>query len=100
VLVATTQLVPLLLLTHAALEFRYLLDPFFPSWGQSIAQGVSSNYLTFPKLSTFGGAGFPVPFWDKWWVATVPALALAATVVAFAVLGDSLRDVLDPRSEL
>lgn len=98
VLVATTQLVPLLLLTHAALEFLFLLDPFLPSWGQSIANGLSTEYLTFPKLSNFGPPGFPVPFWQKWWVATVPTAALAATVAAFAVLGDALRDVLDPRS--
>ncbi len=100
VLVATTQLVPLLLLTHATLEFLFLLDPFLPSWGQSIAQGLSTKFLTFPKLSGFGPPGFPVPFWDKWWVATMPALALAASVSAFAVLGDALRDVLDPRSEV
>lgn len=100
VLVATTQLVPLLLLTHATLEFLFLLDPFLASWGQSIAQGLSTKYMTFPKLSGFGPPGFPVPFWDKWWVATMPALALGGTVTAFAVLGDALRDVLDPRSEV
>lgn len=100
VLVATTQLVPLLLLTHATLEFLFLLDPFLPSWGQSIAEGLSTKFMTFPKLSGFGPPGFPVPFREKWWVATMPALALTATVTAFAVLGDALRDVLDPRSEV
>jgi len=34
---------------------------------------------------------------DTWWVALFPGLAIVVTVLAFNVLGDALRDVLDPR---
>jgi peptide/nickel transport system permease protein len=33
----------------------------------------------------------------KWWLPLFPGLAIVATVLAFNVLGDALRDVLDPR---
>jgi hypothetical protein len=35
---------------------------------------------------------------DAWWISTLPGVAIAATVVALSVLGDALRDRLDPRS--
>jgi peptide/nickel transport system permease protein len=35
---------------------------------------------------------------DQWWVATVPGLAIFLVSLGFNLLGDSLRDVLDPRS--
>jgi peptide/nickel transport system permease protein len=34
---------------------------------------------------------------DAWWVANAPGVAIMLTVLSFNVLGDSLRDVLDPR---
>lgn len=36
-------------------------------------------------------------FPDIWWVVLFPGVAIVATVLAFNVLGDALRDVLDPR---
>jgi peptide/nickel transport system permease protein len=38
------------------------------------------------------------PFQIYWWAITFPALAIFVTVLAFSLLGDGLRDVLDPRS--
>jgi len=32
-----------------------------------------------------------------WWVVTLPGLAILATVLAFNLMGDGLRDALDPR---
>jgi ABC-type dipeptide/oligopeptide/nickel transport system permease subunit len=32
-----------------------------------------------------------------WWITTFPGLAILLTVIAFNLLGDSLRDALDPR---
>lgn len=32
-----------------------------------------------------------------WWVVTLPGLAILITVLAFNLLGDGLRDALDPR---
>jgi len=34
---------------------------------------------------------------DQWWVSGFPGLAILSLVLAFNVLGDSLRDLLDPR---
>jgi peptide/nickel transport system permease protein len=36
-------------------------------------------------------------FAGNWWVVLFPGIAIVATVLAFNVLGDALRDVLDPR---
>lgn len=35
-----------------------------------------------------------------WWVTTFPGLAIMVTVMAINLLGDGLRDVLDPRMRL
>ncbi len=35
---------------------------------------------------------------DQWWVATMPGLAIFVVSLGFNLLGDGLRDALDPRS--
>lgn len=67
------------ILTAAALSFLGLgaQDPT-PDWGLMVSQGQS--YIT-----TF------------WWIVTFPALAILLTALAFNLLGDGLRDVLDPK---
>jgi peptide/nickel transport system permease protein len=64
--------------------------------------------LYFATLSFLGlGAKPPEPEWgsmvsggvdvmDQWWVATFPGLAILSLVSAFNLLGDSIRDALDP----
>jgi peptide/nickel transport system permease protein len=64
--------------------------------------------LSFATLSFLGlGAKPPQPEWgsmvssgvdvmDQWWVATFPGLAILSLVFAFNLLGDSIRDALDP----
>jgi peptide/nickel transport system permease protein len=49
-----------------------------PSWGS----------IFFDGINFFAG---------NWWVAFFPGVAIVITVLAFNVLGDALRDVLDPR---
>jgi peptide/nickel transport system permease protein len=56
------------------------------------------------------GAQPPLPEWgamisagrkvllDQWWVATVPGIAIFVVSLGFNLLGDGLRDVLDPKS--
>ena len=34
---------------------------------------------------------------QAWWVSTFPGLAIVFTVIAFNLMGDGLRDALDPR---
>ena len=36
---------------------------------------------------------------DQWWVPTVPGIAIFVVSLGFNLLGDGLRDVLDPKSE-
>lgn len=72
--------------------------------------GVANVIALETGLSYLGlGAREPTPSWGSifldgvdffagnWWVVLFPGLAIIATVLAFNVLGDALRDVLDPR---
>lgn len=80
VITATTHLIPLLILAEAAIAFLDLGPVALSSWGQIIAQGIEGQY--FPQT---------------WWISTIPMLFLLVTIVSFSVLGDALRDALDPR---
>lgn len=67
-------------LTAAALGFIGLgAQPPTPEWGAMINDG--RNY-------------FP----EKWWVATFPGMAIFIMVFSWNLLGDGIRDLLDPRS--
>ena len=66
------------ILAEASLSFLGLGPQDVPSWGQMLSQG--TDYLLFaPHISIFSG------------------LAIFLTVLAFNLLGDALRDRLDPR---
>jgi peptide/nickel transport system permease protein len=67
------------ILTVSALSFLGLgaQDPT-PDWGLMVAEG--QNYFT-----------------TAWWVVTFPGLAILVTAFAFTLLGDGLRDLLDPK---
>jgi peptide/nickel transport system permease protein len=66
------------ILTFASLSFLGLgSPPEVPEWGAMIAAG--RDYL------------------DQWWIATFPGFAILTLVLALNVVGDGLRDVLDPR---
>lgn len=70
----------LAILMLSALSFMGLgAKPPIPEWGAMITTG--RNY-----------------FLDYWWVPTFPGLAIFVTVLAFNVLGDWIRDLLDPRT--
>lgn len=67
------------ILIAASLSFIGLgAQPPSPEWGAMIAVG----------------RGFVL---DQWWYATFPGLFILITVIGFNILGDALRDVLDPR---
>ncbi len=72
--------------------------------------GFSSAVLDAAALSFLGmGAQPPTPEWGAmladarefilraWWVVTFPGLAILITVLAFNLMGDGLRDALDPK---
>ena len=70
-----------IILTAAGLGFLGLgAQPPLPEWGAMISTG--REFLL-----------------DQWWVATIPGLAILVVSMGFNLLGDGLRDVLDPRSE-
>jgi dipeptide transport system permease protein len=72
--------------------------------------GISTAILDAAALGFLGlGAQPPSPEWGTmladarefvvraWWVVTFPGLAILVTVLAFNLLGDGLRDALDPK---
>jgi peptide/nickel transport system permease protein len=68
-----------IILTAAGLGFLGLgAQPPLPEWGAMISTG--RQYLL-----------------DQWWVATVPGIAILIVSLGFNLLGDGLRDVLDPK---
>ncbi len=68
------------ILIAAGLGFLGLgVQPPLPEWGLMISSG--RKYL-----------------FEQWWVATMPGLAIFVVSLGFNLLGDGLRDVLDPRS--
>ncbi|RAJ86788.1 MULTISPECIES: ABC transporter permease [unclassified Streptomyces] len=82
VLVYATMMIPTNITAEAALSFLGVgvKDPT-PSWGQMLNAAQAGNwYLTDP------------------WFLAVPAGALVLTVLAFNLLGDAVRDALDPKS--
>jgi peptide/nickel transport system permease protein len=80
VVVATLEL-GVVIVTEASLSFLGLgAGASTPSWGGMLADGRA--YIT-----------------AAWWLATLPGLAIFLLVLAVNVLGDGLRDALDPRSE-
>lgn len=81
VVLATLQMA-FVLLTEAALSFLGLgVNPSTPTWGTMINDG--RNYI-----------------YNAWWVITFPGVAILLTVLAINLLGDWLRDVLDPTLRL
>ena len=67
------------ILAEAALSFLGMgIQPPTPTWGGMISDGRA--YLAV-----------------AWWVATMPGLVLTLAVIGFNLLGDYLRDRIDPR---
>jgi len=68
-----------MVLLESGLSFLGLgIQPPQPSWGAMLAEG--RDYLS-----------------NAWWLATVPGMAISLVVLGANLLGDGLRDVLDPR---
>ena len=79
-IVTVTFLMGVAVIAEASLSFLGLgVGPDVPSWG-GMLRGATKNYI---------GIG---P-----WLPVVPGLAIATLVFSWNVMGDSLRDVLDPR---
>lgn len=97
-----------------ASKMRLMFDTILPNcWAPLIVQatlGFSTAILDAAALGFLGlGAQPPTPEWGSmladalqfvqraWWVVTFPGLAILVTVLAFNLMGDGLRDALDPK---
>lgn len=78
---AVFQLLALLVLVEAGIAFLGFHDIELYSWGSTIQEAL--------------GAGAPT--YAVWWISAFPALALLLTIVSLKLVGDGLRDALDPR---
>jgi peptide/nickel transport system permease protein len=79
VLVAATLGVAGAILTESALSFLGIgVQPPTPSWGNMLTAG--KDYLEF-----------------AWWLSLFPGLAILVTVIAYNLVGEGLRDALDPK---
>ena len=77
-----TLIIPVNILLEASLSYLGLgLPPPTATWGQMLADG-QAYYSTAP------------------WMIAVPGVALLSTTIAFNLVGDALRDALDPRTGL
>ena len=94
----------------ARVIFKHLLPNALAPVVVSSSFGVASAILTESALSFLGfGVALPTASWGSilgvaheyieyaWWLALFPGIAIFLTVAAFNLIGDRLRDVLDPR---
>ena len=82
IIIYATLLIPQVILFEAALSFLGVGIPptVAPAWGQMLSQAA--------RL-----------FEDAWWLMVFPGIFLFATTLAFNLVGDGLRDALDPRTD-
>ncbi len=82
IVVVMTLEVAFMIIMESALTFLGLgVAPDTPTWGWMLAEG--KDYMTL-----------------AWWLTVVPGLAIMLTVLGINLLGDALRDTLDPRLKL
>ncbi len=78
-LVLGTLRVANIIIWESGLSFLGMgVPPPMPTWGRMLAEG--RLYIT-----------------DAWWLVTLPGLAIMVTILSINLLGDGLRDALDPR---
>ena len=82
IIVYTTMMIPSAIVFEATLSFLGLgIVPPTPSWGGMLADAATNSiYLV------------------AWWLVVFPGMALLFTTLAFNILGDGLRDALDPKA--
>jgi peptide/nickel transport system permease protein len=98
-------------LPDSRIVFGHLLPICLPSTVIRVTLDMAGIILTAAGLGFLGlGAQPPMSEWgamiasgrqfifDQWWVAAVPGIAILLGSLAFNLVGDGLRDVLDPRN--
>lgn len=99
--------------SHTRIIFRHILpNSLTPVW-VSATFGIASTILTESSLSFLGfGVQPPTPSWGAilsqsrdfmdiaWWLAIFPGIAIFLSVTAYNLVGEGLRDALDPRMKV
>lgn len=96
--------------SHSRIVLRHIMPLCLPSVIVRVTLDMAGIILTAAGLGFLGlGAQPPLPEWgamiaagrqyvlDQWWVAAGPGLAIFVVSLAFNLLGDGLRDALDPK---
>jgi peptide/nickel transport system permease protein len=81
ILANTTLTVPIAILTETTLAFLGLGDPTRPSWGKTLQEAYESGAITR----------------NAWWYYLPAGIGIAVVVLAFAMIGRALEEILDPR---
>jgi peptide/nickel transport system permease protein len=97
--------------SHTRVVLLFLLPNVLPAMAVQISLNLGWAILNAAGLSFLGlGVQAPTPEWGimvaegarfittgKWWLVVFPGAALMSAVLCFNLLGDGLRDILDPR---
>lgn len=96
--------------SHPRILVRHILPNIMAVVIVIVSIGMGSIVLIESGLSYLGlGAQAPAPSWGRdfadartvvrqyWWLGVFPGLAISLVIISFNLLGDALRDVLDPR---
>jgi peptide/nickel transport system permease protein len=97
--------------SHVSVVLRFLLPNVLPAMAVQMSLNLGWAILNAAGLSFIGlGVKPPTPEWGimvaegarfistgRWWLVAFPGLALMLAVLCFNLLGDGLRDILDPR---
>jgi peptide/nickel transport system permease protein len=82
IIVVSTLLVANMIIFEASLSFLGLgVPPSIPTWGRIVSNG--REYVT-----------------SAWWISLFPGLAILLTVMGMNLLGDWLRETLDPKGKV
>jgi peptide/nickel transport system permease protein len=98
-------------LSHTLIISKYILPNVFSPVFVSAILGISSAIIIESSLSFLGlGVQPPTPSWGNiltagkdyimfaWWLSLFPGLSIFLTVMGFNLLGEALRDMIDPKS--
>ena len=97
---------------HARIIFRHVLRNILPSVIALATMEIGSIILSIAGFSFIGlGVQAPTPEWGLMlnegrtymakapWLMIAPGIAIVIVVIVFNMLGDSIRDILDPRQD-
>lgn len=97
--------------SRARIIFKHIIPNCISPVIVQASMDIGGVILTVASLSFLGlGAQLPTPEWglmisvgrrffpDSWWYCIFPGLAIFVTVLCFNLLGDAIREILDPKT--